>query len=89
MWCNDLSHERKVYKEFDEALRREVVYFKGNMVHLSKTSQHLELNIGQGGMSEESCGKGQEVECPSHPLLLVNNNSSRERHIMDARQETE
>ena len=64
MWCDAISHIRKDYMDFTEALRANVVYLWNGQVHASGTRRALELNTGRGGMKrlmEEAVARHAEA----------------------------
>ena len=50
MWCDSPDHLRRECGDFQEALRRNIVYLWNNRVYSTETRRPLGLNQGQGGM---------------------------------------
>ena len=50
MWCDNPDHLRRECGDFQEALRRNIVYLWNNKVYSTETRRPLGLNQGRGGM---------------------------------------
>ena len=71
MWCDNPNHLRRECEDFQEALRRNIVYFVGNRVQSTKIKRSLELNQGRGGMKKlTEKAKARHVEA-AHYLTSV------------------
>ncbi|MCO5590564.1 hypothetical protein L7F22_044535 [Adiantum nelumboides] len=64
MWCDSEEHDRRDYDDFDEAYRKNVVFWKDKKIHLKATKEPLRLNFGRGGMKNL-------VEDIQHNVALV------------------
>ncbi|MCO5567744.1 hypothetical protein L7F22_021438 [Adiantum nelumboides] len=52
MWCDSQDHERGDYNDFNEAYRKNIVFWKDNKIHLRATGEPIRVNFGQGGMKK-------------------------------------
>ena len=52
IWCDSLEHQRRDCSEFQNALRRDIIYLSNNRIHSSVTQRPLNTNFGRGGMKK-------------------------------------
>ena len=52
IWCDSTEHDQKNYDEHKEALRRDLIYYEGNWIHLMDSRKPLGPNFRKGGMKK-------------------------------------
>ena len=52
IWCNNTKHDWQHYDEHKEALRRDLIYYEGNWIHLMDSQKSLRPNFRKGGMKK-------------------------------------
>ncbi|KAI5066560.1 hypothetical protein GOP47_0019184 [Adiantum capillus-veneris] len=52
MWCDSLDHIRKNCDDFNEAYKKNTVFWKDGKLHLKETGERLHFNYGKGGMKK-------------------------------------
>ncbi|KAL2654255.1 hypothetical protein R1flu_022383 [Riccia fluitans] len=72
IWSDSPDHDRRECKEFSEALKDRVVFFKDGRIHLTETGLQIGTNFGKGGMKRliETRGVG---EARAFPIELCKN----------------
>ncbi|KAL2607828.1 hypothetical protein R1flu_026401 [Riccia fluitans] len=72
IWCDSPDHDRQECKEFSDALKDRVVFFKDGRIHLTETGLQIGTNFGKGGMKRliETRGVG---EARAFPIELCKN----------------
>ena len=51
-WCDSIDHARKDCASLQEAIRQNLVYMEGNIIHSSETRKPLQVNFGRGGLKK-------------------------------------
>mgnify|MGYP000294136644 CR=1 FL=1 len=46
VWCDSVDHARKDCASLQEAIRQNLVYMEGNIIHSSETRKPLQVNFG-------------------------------------------
>ena len=46
VWCDSIDHARKDCASLQEAIRQNLVYMEGNIIHSSETRKPLQVNFG-------------------------------------------
>jgi hypothetical protein len=52
IWCDDATHDWRRCDEYKEALRRDLIYYKGNHIHSMDSRKPLQTNYQKGGMKK-------------------------------------
>ena len=52
VWCDSFDHSRRECTDLQDAIRKNVVYLDGNMIHSSETRKPLRVNFGRGGLKK-------------------------------------
>mgnify|MGYP000308878447 FL=1 len=52
VWCDSVDHARKDCVSIQEAIRQNLVYMEGNIIHLSEIRRPLQINFGRGGIKK-------------------------------------
>ena len=52
VWCDSFEHSRRECADLQDAIRKNVVYLDGNMIHSSETRKPLRVNFGRGGLKK-------------------------------------
>jgi hypothetical protein len=52
MWCDSAEHNQRDCDERKEALRRDLIYYEGNRIHLMDTQKPLRTKYRKGGMKK-------------------------------------
>jgi hypothetical protein len=52
MWCDSAEHDQRACDERKETLRRDLIYYEGNRIHLMDTRKPLRTNFRKGGMKK-------------------------------------
>ena len=50
IWCDSLDHQQRDSANFQNSLRRDIVYLSDNEIHSLETRHALNTNFGRGGM---------------------------------------
>ena len=49
IWCDSTEHDRKDCDEHKEALRWDLIYYEGNVIHSMDSRKPLQPNFRKGG----------------------------------------
>jgi hypothetical protein len=52
VWCDSLEHSRRDCVDLQDAIRTNIVFLDGYMIHSSETRKPLRVNFGKGGMKK-------------------------------------
>ncbi|MCO5593273.1 hypothetical protein L7F22_047281 [Adiantum nelumboides] len=52
MWCDRQDHERQDCDDFNEAYKKNIIFWKDNEIHLRATGEPICVNFNQGGMKK-------------------------------------
>ena len=52
LWCDNLEHRRSECAEHQEAMQKNLIFYKDWLIHSSVTRQPLKTNFGWGGMQK-------------------------------------
>ena len=52
VWCDSVDHARKDCASLQEAIRQNLVYMEGNIIHASESQKPLHLNFGRRGLKK-------------------------------------
>ncbi|KAL3679949.1 hypothetical protein R1sor_022905 [Riccia sorocarpa] len=69
IWCDSPDHDRRDCKEFSDALRNRVVFFKDGKIHLTESGLQVGTNFGKGGM-KRLVENGGVAEVRAFPIEL-------------------
>ncbi|KAL3687991.1 hypothetical protein R1sor_014300 [Riccia sorocarpa] len=69
IWCDSPNHDRRDCKEFNDALRNRVVFFKDGKIHLTESGLQVGTNFGKGGM-KRLVENGGVAEVRAFPIEL-------------------
>ena len=58
LWCDSFDHSRRECTNLQDAIRKNVVYLDGNMIHSSETRKLLRVNFERGGKEDIKCNDG-------------------------------
>ena len=52
IWCDNTEHDWRDCDKHKEALRRDLIYYEGNQIHLMDSRKPLRPNFQKGGMKK-------------------------------------
>ena len=52
LWCDSLEHRRSECVDHQEAMQKNLIFYKDRLIHSSVTRQPLKTNFGRGGMKK-------------------------------------
>ncbi|MCO5585969.1 hypothetical protein L7F22_039905 [Adiantum nelumboides] len=73
MWYDTQEHEHQDCDDFNEAYRKNIVFWKDNKIHLRATKEPIRVNFGQGGMkklAEEILHNVTKVDAATYGLQV-------------------
>ncbi|MCO5558628.1 hypothetical protein L7F22_012214 [Adiantum nelumboides] len=74
MWCDSHDHEHRDCEDFNEAYKKNIVFWKDNKIHLKATGEPICVNFEQGGMKKLIEGILYNVTIVSMLLHMVYRN---------------
>ena len=52
VWCNNFDHSRRECTDFQDVIRKNVVYLDNNMIHLGETRKPLSVKFERGRLKK-------------------------------------
>ncbi|MCO5593272.1 hypothetical protein L7F22_068456 [Adiantum nelumboides] len=74
MWCDRQDHERQDCDDFNEAYKKNIIFWKDNEIHLRATGEPICVNFNQGGMkklAEEILHNVTMVDVATYGLQVI------------------